>query len=391
MRAPELACDFRPCVPDLERLPNESWRRSLVRTAHHLPSTAFDYADPAGSPSLREAIAGYLARARGVRCTAEEVVIVGGVAQALDLAARLFLDPGDAVLLEDPHYLGARRSFEVAGARLVGAPVDADGLDLSGLDPADARACRLAYVTPSHQFPTGSVLSLVRRQELLRWAEAQNGFILEDDYDSEFRYAGRAIEALKSLDQGGRVLYTGTFSKTLFPSLRIAYLVLPPSVAPLFRSARWLSDWAAPTLEQEALARFLESGDFERHLRRARTLYAESREALLKAIEAELGAFEPTFRDSHAGLHLLIRFPGLSGQRLPELLSSARSAGLGLYPAAPCYLGPGPEALELILGFARLGGASIRAGVGTLRSLLDGLAAGDPLGSGPSRARAAGV
>jgi GntR family transcriptional regulator/MocR family aminotransferase len=366
----DIRIDFRPCVPDLERLSDESWRRALTRTANYLPSEAFDYADPSGVQALRESIASYLGRARGIRCEADEIVIVGGVAQAVDLATRLFVDPGDAVLIENPHYLGARRALGAAGARLIATDVDAEGIDLSGLSAADRRAARLAYVTPSHQFPTGAVMSLTRRLELLRWAEESNAFIVEDDYDSEFRYSGRAIEALKSLDQDGRVFYVGTFSKTLLPALRIAYLVLPPRLVELFRSAKFLSDWAAPSFEQHALVRFLESGDFERHLRRARTLYAESRAALVEAIDRELTEFEPVYRDSHAGLHLLVRFQALSARQAGRLVHAGFERGLGLYPADPCYDGGTPKELELILGFARLEPAAIREGAVELRKLL---------------------
>jgi GntR family transcriptional regulator/MocR family aminotransferase len=366
----ELRIDFRPCVPDLERLPDDTWRRALTRTANYLPSASFDYADPSGVLELRESIASYLGRARGVRCQAEEIVIVGGVAQALDLATRLFVDRGDSVLVENPHYQGARRALSAAGARLVCAPVDAEGIDLSGLSVEDRSAARLAYVTPSHQFPTGAVMSLTRRLELLRWADEDNAFIVEDDYDSEFRYSGRAIEALRSLDQHGRVLYVGTFSKTLLPAMRIAYLVLPPGLVEIFRAAKFLSDWAAPSFEQHALVRFLESGDFERHLRRARTLYSQSRAALVAAIDRELAEFEPTYRDSQAGLHLLVRFGGVPGGQIRMLVAAGHALGVGLYPAAPCYVGAAPKELELILGFARLEPEAIREGVLELKGLL---------------------
>ncbi len=369
-----IAIDFRPCVPDLERLSYEDWRRHLVRTAHHAPPDAFDYADPSGVLALREAIVAYLARARAVYCEPEDVLVVGGVAQALDLAARLFLDPGDTVLLEDPHYLGARRSFEAAGAEIVGAPVDGEGLDLGGVDADALRRARLAYVTPSHQYPTGVVLSLRRRQALLEWAEANDAYVVEDDYDSEFRYRGRAIPSLKSLDEAGRVAYVGTFSKTLLPALRIAYLVVPPALRGVFRNAKWLADWASPSFEQHALARFLESGDFERHLRRARTLYGTSRAALVEAFDASFGKGAARFVDSGAGLHLLVRFPGIPGASVGDVIERAARRGVALYPAAPSHLAPDPDAeLELVMGFARLSPEAIREGVGILADVLGSL------------------
>ncbi len=371
-RRPDLAIDFRPCVPDLERLSYEDWRRHLARTAHHAPAASFDYADPSGLPELREEIAAYLARARGVLCEADDILVVGGVAQALDLSTRIFVDPGQAVLVEEPHYLGARRAFEAAGAEIIGAPVDGEGLDLDRVEPAALDRARLAYVTPSHQYPTGVVLSLARRQALLRWAARQDVYVLEDDYDSEFRYAGRAIPSLKSLDEGGRVLYVGTFSKTLLPSIRIAYLVLPRALRDVFRNAKWLTDWAAPTFEQRALAGFLESGDFERHLRRARTLYARSRAALVDSIADAFPEGEATYRDSGAGLHLLVRFPRRPDACLRPVLEAAAKRGVGLYPARPSYVRPDPaRPLELVMGFARLSPESIARGVYVLREALD--------------------
>lgn len=381
-----LAYDFRPCVPDLERLAYDPWRRAVARSAWSVPPAVFDYADPAGRPELREEIARYLARARGVVCRGSQVVIVGGLAQALDLATRLFVDPGDAVLVEDPHYLGARRVFSVAGARIVGAPVDGEGVDLARVERARLDRCRLAYVTPSHQFPTGSVLSLARRQALLAWAQRTNAYIVEDDYDSEFRYAGRAIPALKSLDAGERVLYVGTFSKTLLPGLRIAYVVLPAALAELFRAAKWLADWSAPGFEQAVLERFLASGDFERHLRRARTCYAESRAALLEAMGEELVREGAVWQDSRAGLHLLVRFPDRAGEGALDWVRAGRARGLGLYPAAPCYLDPTREPLAFVMGFGRLAPDAIRAGVAELARLMRSRA-GPAAGGGTSGAR----
>lgn len=384
--------DFRPCVPDLERLSYDAWRRSLARAAWSVPASTFDYGDPSGSLELRREIAAYLGRARGVECSAESIVIVGGVAQALDLATRLLVDPGASVLVEDPHYLGARRVFEAAGARLVGAPVDGEGLDLARVPPARLARCRLAYVTPSHQFPTGVVLSLARRQALLAWAERAGAFVLEDDYDSEFRYAGRAIPALKSLDGRDRVLYVGTFSKTLLPSLRIAYVVLPPALRETFRTAKWLADWSAPGFEQAVLARQLASGDFERHLRRARTVYAASRTALVEAIDRELAPLGATYHDSRAGLHLLLELPNVVGERPFDWVAAGRARGLGLYPVAPCHLARPPEALAFVMGFARLEPGAIREGITRLAGLLaDGpRPSGQPSGRISGKLRASG-
>jgi len=360
--------DFTPCVPDVARLPDDAWRRALARTAQATPRASFDYADPSGSRALRRELASYLLRARGVRTSADRIVVVGGVAQALDLCARLFVDPGDRVLVEEPGYVGARRVFGAAGAVLCPAPVDDQGLDLAGVD-ADATArCKLVYVTPSHQFPRGSVMSLRRRLDLLRFARESNAYVVEDDYDSEFRYSGRAIEALASLDDAGRVLYVGTFSKTLFPSLRTAFIALPEPLVEPFRAAKWLSDWASPTFEQEVLARFLASGDFERHARRARTLYGRARQALFAALESELGA-RAVVRDSKAGLHVLVRIPGLEAGAWPAIDARLREQGVAAYDARPFYLAPARE-LELVLGFTRIAEQDVHEGIARLARCL---------------------
>lgn len=361
-----LPFDFRPCVPELEALPSDDWRRAAARRATHLPAEGLDYGDPAGHPRLREELAAYLARARGVRCAPEQILVVSGLAQALDLSARLFLDRGDAVLLEEPHYWTARQVFRSVGARIVSAPVDAEGVVLP---KPGRRRFQLAYVTPSHQFPTGAVLSLTRRLALLEWAGRTGAYVLEDDYDSEFRYGGRAIEALKSLDGEGRVLYVGTFSKTLFPAVRTAYMVLPEALLPLFRNARWLADHGSPVIEQEALAELLRSGSFERHLRRARTLYGRRRQALIDALGRHLGE-RASFLDSRAGLHLLVRIADLPGRRFPALRRAAAERGVRIYPGSVCYSTP-PEHCELLLGFTRVSEEQIDEGVARLAAALE--------------------
>ena len=222
---------------------------------------------------LREAIATYLREARAVRCEAGQVMVVSGSQHGLDLATRLLLDPGDRVWLEDPGYLGARGALMAAGARLVPVPVDGDGLDVArGLRAApDAR---LAYVTPSHQYPLGVTMSLARRLALLEWAHARRAWIVEDDYDSEYRYTGRPLASLQGLDRHGRVIYVGTFSKVLFPALRLGYVVVPPALVDAFAAARGLVDRHPPSVTQAVLAEFIAEGSFARHVRRMRMRYA---------------------------------------------------------------------------------------------------------------------
>ncbi len=250
-----------------------AWRRELSHAAAHAQT---DYPDPQGLFALREQVCDYLARRRGIIAAPEDVLIVSGTQQAFALAADVLLDEGDCVLLEDPHYQGARQILQASGAQILGGRVDRDGLVTAEL-PQQVET-KLSVVTPSHQFPTGAVLSLARRLELLAWAEKTGCWVMEDDYDGEFRYDARPLAALKSLDRAGRVLYIGTFSKVLFPSLRLGYIVLPPSLRDAFVAAKWLTDRGCPWIEQAALARLMASGAFERHLRAAaKSLKAQAR------------------------------------------------------------------------------------------------------------------
>ena len=366
-----LPFDFRHGCPALDRFPTEIWRRLLARQLQRGERHSFDYAPSAGYVPLRRAIADYLRRSRAVRCSPEQVLIVNGSQQGLDLMARLLLDPGDTVIVEDPGYAGARRAFAAHGATLLPAPVDAAGLvseSLEGL--SDETSPRLVYVTPSHQFPTGALMSLPRRLALLRWARERGALVLEDDYDSEFRYAGRPVEALQGLDEAGTVVYLGTFSKVLFPALRIGYLVLPePLIAPA-QAAKWLSDRFTPTLEQQALAEFFDEGHFERHLLRMRRVYHSRRDAFLSAVDRELGELvEPVIADT--GLHALVRLRGTLA--VGELVARAAAAGVGIYPAGPHYLHP-PDGAALVMGFTGLDELHIAEGLRRLGKVMRQLA-----------------
>jgi GntR family transcriptional regulator/MocR family aminotransferase len=355
-----LRYDFRYGLPAVEDFPHEVWRRLLARRARAVSLRSLRYGPPEGHGPLREAIADYLRRARGVACAASQVVVVNGSQQALDIAARVLVDAGDRVVVEEPCYQGARQVFQAAGARLAPCPVDASGLDPARL-PAGGSRPRLAYVTPSHQFPTGGVMPLARRLDLLRWAERAGAYLLEDDYDSEYRYEGRPVEAVQALDRSGRVLYVGTFSKVLFPSLRIGYLVAPDPLVPALVAAKWLLDRHTPTLEQEVLADFITGGDFERHLRRSRARNAARRAALLDALRAELGDVVEV-AGANAGIHLLAWMRGLPRSALPALVRRGAEAGLGLYPVTPYYLRP-PNRAGLLMGYASLAEGDLRAGV----------------------------
>lgn len=349
--------------PALEAFPVDIWRRLMLR---HLRAgrAPLGYAqDDLGYAPLREALAAYLQRSRAVRCGPEQIVIVSGSQQGLDLIARMLVDPGDGVAIEEPGYMGARHAFGTAGARLIPVPVDEAGLQVDRL-PAGAK---LAFVTPSHQFPTGAVLSLPRRLALLDWARTQGALVVEDDYDSEFRYGERPIPSLQGLDAAGVVLYLGTLSKILFPSLRLGYLVVPPEWAPHFARAKLLADRQAPLVEQLTLTDFIVEGHLERHFRRMRVLYESRRHCLLQALHDHLGE-RVTVLGDHTGLHVTLRLHArLDGEKLVR-----RAAGLGIgVSTTQVYYLHAPEATELVLGYADLDEASIHEGVRRLAEAMD--------------------
>lgn len=291
-------------------------------------------------------------------------MIANGTRQALDLATRVLVSAGEAIALEEPSYLSARRVFASQGAILHPIPVDESGLDVEALAQTTA-PIRLVYVTPSHQFPTGAVLSLPRRLALLAWVQQTGSLIFEDDYDSEYRYAGRPIPALQGLAQGQSVLYVGTFSKVLFPSLRVGYMVLPPVLVPVFRRAKWLSDRQVPGLEQAVLADFIAEGHLERHIRRMRSLYDQRRQVLVTALTQHFG-HRVTILGENAGLHVMVRFDTTIPDA--ELIARAARVGVGLVSTSPQYLGHSP-AHEFIFSYTELHEDAIATGIQRLASL----------------------
>jgi GntR family transcriptional regulator/MocR family aminotransferase len=313
-------------LPALDAFPRKVWSRLVARHARSFTPADMAYPDPAGYAPLREAIAGYLATSRGVRCTAGQILITNGYQDALNLAVCVLLQRGDRVWLEDPNFPPAAEALKESGATLVPIRVDAEGLRVSdGL--ALARRARLAVVTPSHQSPLGVALSLPRRLALLSWASTAGAWIIEDDYDSEFRYVGRPLPALKSLDQDQRVLYAGTFSKVLYPSLRLGYLVVPEPLAVVFARSNRLRHLGQAPLEQQVVAEFMAAGYFARHLKRMRALYAERRHALANGLRAVFGDhIAVDLRPG--GMHLIARFPsGISDVKLAQL---AQAGGLSV-------------------------------------------------------------
>ncbi|HEY6254102.1 MAG TPA: PLP-dependent aminotransferase family protein, partial [Candidatus Angelobacter sp.] len=332
-RTRALAYDFAYARSDLETFPFEMWRRILLRCARRAPVSELDYGPAGGNVTLQEAICSHLRRSRAVVCDPSQVIVVNGSQQALDLIARVLIERGERVAIEDPSYQGTSEILRAAGADLLPMPVDGDGLDPTRL-PAKAR---IAFVTPSHQFPTGAILPLARRLALLEWAKRRNAAIVEDDYDGEFRYEGQPLESLQGLDREGRVIYIGTFSRTVFSALRIGYLIAPKRLVAAFSAAKWLCDRHTPALEQQALAEFISSGMYERYLRRVRRRNATRRKALLDAIRRWLGERVEISGDG-AGAHVVLwpRHP-ISEE---TVIREAASQGVGVYGISPYYLKP---------------------------------------------------
>jgi GntR family transcriptional regulator/MocR family aminotransferase len=329
------------------------------------------YGDPAGYQPLREAIAAYLGRSRGVRCDTEQVIIVAGSQQGLDLTARVLLDPGDAVWMEDPGYRGALAALTAAGARVVPVPVDDQGLDPVAGNRREAHA-RLVYVTPSHQFPLGVVMTVSRRLELLKWAARRGAWVLEDDYDSEYRYRARPLAALQGLDTEGRVIYIGTFSKVLFPSLRLGYLVVPLDLIDTFTTGLAHTSGQARLFEQLVLADFMNEGHFERHIRRMRGLYQERQRALVAAAERDLKGILEVAADE-AGIHLIGWLPRGASDRA----ASRAAVAEGVYtPPLSFYCLMERRRGGLLLGYACIDEGEIDSGVRRLAKALKRISVG---------------
>ena len=338
---------FQPGLPDLQAFPHRTWARILARHARTPERERLGYGDAAGDPGLRSAIAAYIAATRGVACTPERVVVTAGAQAALDLCARLLLDPGDSAWIEEPGYAGARAALLGAGACLEPVPVDADGLDVAAGE-ARCPGARLAYITPSCQFPLGATLSLERRLLLLDWAERTGAFVIEDDYDSEYRYRGRPIAAVQGIDANGRVAYVGTFSKTMFPALRVGYLIAPEGLETAFAHAVRNTGHTVPQPVQGALAEFIETGHYGRHVRRMRALYSK-RQALLFTLIREHLPDVLELLPCEAGMQVAGWLAGNLDDR--AVAAAGARAGLALAPLSRYWLGPDGRA-GLHLGYA---------------------------------------
>jgi GntR family transcriptional regulator/MocR family aminotransferase len=370
-----LLANFRYGDLSPSDFPILAWKKAMVSALNRRPERlAYDH--PCGSLRLRTALQGYLWRSRSVRCDVDQIVVVNGSQQGLDICARLLLDAGDRFVMEDPGYLMARHTFSATGAVAVPIPVDTDGLETERLATIKAR---LAYVTPSHQYPLGGVLPIARRHQLLAWAGRSDAYVIEDDYDSEYRYDTKPIPPLYALEGGGNVVYLGTVSKTLSPTLRIGYLVVPPGSRPLFGAAKQIMDRHTPQVEQQALATMLESGAYDSHVRRVRRRNAERRQALLDALRGRFGD-RIQIDGADAGLHVVVWFRDLAQESEAALIQAARSKGVGVYPVSALFdrrrqgRRLRPEVVGLVMGFAALEVRQIERGCRLLVQAVDEVA-----------------
>ena len=365
--APRLRYDLHYGEPWVDPPLVTAWRRELARA---VSASEWGYPPSAGLRVLRQAISEYLARRRGVVCHADEVVVVSGTQQAVSLLARVLIDEGSVVAIEDPGYELASRALQAHGARLLPVKVDAEGLRVEAL-PRGNRV-RMILVSPSHQFPSGAVMSLARRMALLDYAARRGCWVVEDDYDGEFRYDGVAIPALRSLDVRERVIYVGSFSKVLFPGLRLGYVVCPRGLHDDLVAAKMTDDLGCGSIEQAALAALMQSGAFDRHLRHAAAELRRRRAALVEGLSAHCSG-HLVVNDSRAGMHIVGWLPDWTSRQVKMLAAYAAARGLGLHPIGPHYRRqPAPQGL--LLGYAALSAKQLRAATTLLGECLDEIA-----------------
>lgn len=365
---------FRPFTMGLAMIDArtaDAWRRATHRSVRTMAACHFGYTDPRGLPELRAEIATYLRAARAVKCEPDQVIVTAGTQHAIDLAVKVLLEPGDEVWVEDPSYPMTVRGLTAAGLALRPVPVDAQGLDVAaGLRLAPG--ARAAVVTPSHQYPTGAVLSMARRLELLAWARQADAFVIEDDYDSELRYKSRPLASLQGLDDGERVIYVGTLNKVLFPGLRIGYAVAPRPLMPRLINARHIGDRQAPTLSQTVLADFMAQGRLTAHFRRLRQLYRQAQEVVIGALTAEVPPERLDIRRPDQGNHLMVWLP--EGVDDVALERAARAEGVVCRAVSRLYLQAPPRA-GLMLGFTGFRPEALEAPAsqlgGLIRKMLD--------------------
>jgi GntR family transcriptional regulator/MocR family aminotransferase len=359
---PARILPFWTGVPALDKFPSATWARLMARRCREAEAADLHYADPAGDARLRTLIAQYLREFRSLRCEADQVVIVSGSQQSLYLIARVLLNRDDCVAIEEPSYPGARRALTAGGARLLAVPVDGQGICLDGVQ--FEHPVKAVYVTPSHQCPLGVTMSLQRRLELLDWSSRSGAWIIEDDFDTEYRYSSRPLSSLQGLDSAEQVLYVGTFSKVMFPGLRIGYLVLPKRLVRAFCIARQTMDFCPPYLGQAALADFIEEGHFVRHVRRMRRIHGERQAIMVDALRREFGD-TVEIANTDSGLNLVLWLP--PGVDDVEVQRKAWSEGIFTFPVSSIFYTTPHTRSGLFLGFAGLTPQKIRSGVKALR------------------------
>lgn len=357
--------DFRTGLPDVSLFPQRAWRRIVARVLRSREMAPGVYENPAGISDLRAAIARHIGISRSVSASPDDVIVANGTQQALDIVARVLLGPGDVVAMEDPGYRPLKELLKALGARVIGVPVDREGLVVEAL-PAEAR---VVYVTPSHQFPLGVAMSLSRRRALLAWAERSNAVVVEDDYDSEFRFGGRPLEPLQTLDSTGRVVYVGTFSKTLLPALRLAFMVVPPSLREAAHKAKFVTDWHTATIAQSALAQFIDEGAFARHIRRVSRIYSERHAILTAEIKRNFGDYLDLVPSS-TGLHITACARGASADHIDAIVSRAFDLGVAIDTMSRCRVDREPPT-GLVLGYGAIETARIAEGLRRLRGCFD--------------------
>lgn len=360
------AFDFRVGVPDAQLFPYPTWRRLLTNQLRASVVGTGMPCEPAGHAGLRAALARHLRARRAVEAEARDILVTAGVQQALDLIGRVLLDPGTCVAVEEPGYFAPWLVWRSHGAHVVGAPVDDEGLIVDALPP-DAR---LVYVTPSHQFPTGAVLSMRRRLALLSWARRHDAAIVEDDYDSEYRYTDQPLEPLHSLDRSGRVLYVGSFSKVLLPTLRVGYLVHPASLRQALHAAKFVTDWHTNLPVQAALADFIDRALFARHISRTRRVYRHRHELVAAALAGPLSGYL-TGLPSAAGMHCAALAPGATAADLREVLARARAAGVAVFEFSDVAITP-PDLSGIVLGYGPIAADRIPEGLHRLYRCFQG-------------------
>ncbi|WCD77562.1 MocR-like pyridoxine biosynthesis transcription factor PdxR [Pseudomonas sp. TUM22785] len=357
-----LRYDFIGGATARSQFPHDDWRRCTQHALRQMASARGFYGQPEGVEALRQAIARHISFARGVRCTGDDVIVCSGAQQALDLLARVMLQPGSVVAMEDPGYTPARLLFGIQGAQVASIPVDAEGMCVDAIPDGT----RLIYVTPSHQFPLGMPMSPARREALLQRARELGAIVIEDDYDSEFRYEGRPTDSLQSMDEHGVVAYVGTFSKTLLPELRLGYAILPDVLLEPLIKVKQITDWHSSTLPQWALAKFIDEGSLHKHIRRCHAVYSSRRERILARVAGDLAPwFDAVPAVAGAHMALLCKVP----IDLPLLMEQARKVEVGLYPLAPFYHQQEPRA-GLLLGFGAIETLDIDPALDRVRDIL---------------------